>query len=282
MALIEFVDPVLGTVQMPDHADRGWGFKSLEGWFDLSSDKTERRERPTAHGSFRARRSLRSSLGITVEAHFLATSPAELVAEQDRIGALGADAPILMLVTDHVRTTEREVRVIDVDVPSYRGRKHNLITIELSADDPRRYSVGDEWVSARLREDASGGLTWPARWPLVWGTGSGSDGRLTLTNHGQKASAPSYRLYGGFSAAEMVRIDTQQRVGIDLIVPYGSYVEIDFRTRRAMLDGQSDVSRYLTWRQWWTVEAGEQVTVQAEYDAPGVGAYYAGRVRSAW
>lgn len=282
MTLLELVDPVLGTIVMPPHTRHGWGFKTLSGWFDLSSDKVERRERPTAHGAFRARRSLRSALSMTIETHFLAESPAELVEAQNLIGALGADGPIVVRFTDDVRATERECRVLDIGIPPYHSRKHNLITIELESDDPRRYSVGDSWVSAWFPSDPTTGLVWPVQWPAVWGEGSGSDGRLTLSNEGVKDSAPVYRLYGGFDSAEIVNIATQQRVGFGLAVPFGSHVEIDFRTRRAMLDGQSDVSRYLTYRDWWSIPAGSQVVAQADGVNVGAGAYWAGRVRSAW
>lgn len=281
MASIEFLDPVVPLV-LPDHTDHGWGFESLGAWYSLSADKSERRERPTAHGAFRARRSLRSALTFEVVAHFVGGSPAELVEALEYIGALGADGPIVMRVTDHVRTTEREVSVIDIDVPSYQSRRINTVTISLWAADPRRYSVGDQWVSGSMPEEATSGLTWPIRWPLIWGTGGASDGRLTLTNHGTKASAPVYRVYGGFDSVELVEISSQQRIGFDLIVPAGSYVEIDFRTRRATLNGQSDVSRYLTFREWWTVPAGGSVQVAPSFEGAGPSAAYSGMVRSAW
>lgn len=281
MSVVELIDAA-GSIVVRPLATAGWVLKEIGDWYSLTTDKTPTTERPTAHGSFRARRSLRRGGSLSLEAHYIAGSAAELQGAMDRIGALGADAPILMRVTDSLRTTEREVRVVDVGVPDTHGRPASTVVIELWADDPRRYSVGDAWVSSALPQPPASGLTWPLVWPIVWGSGGADDGRLTLTNRGKRASPPSYRLYGGFSKADLIRVDTQQRVGIDLIVPFGSYVEVDFRTRRAKLNGISDVSRYLTWREWWTVEPEQSVTVQAEYESPGAGAYYAGLVRSAW
>lgn len=281
MPIVEFIHDA-ETITMHESAASGWVYHEIAAWYSLSSDKTPTRERPTSHGSFRARRSLRSGKSLTVEAHYLATSPSELEDALDRIGALGTEKPILMRVTDHRRTTEREVRVVEVEIPDHHGRPVDTVTLELWADDPRRYSTGDPWISSQLPQPPSTGLTWPAVWPLVWGAGGAEDGRLTLTNIGTKASPPLYRLYGGLTSAELVRIDTQRRVGIDYVIPFGSFVELDFRTRRATLNGETDISRYLTWREWWSIEPGQSVTVQADYVSPGAGAYYAGLVRSAW
>lgn len=63
-------------------------------------------------------------------------------------------------------------------------------------------------------------------------------------------------------------LETGARIGFNRSVPVGSEVVIDTANRRATIDGQSDVSRWLQFREWELVPAGASRTFQ--FDATGV------------
>lgn len=118
-------------------------------------------------------------------------------------------------------------------------------------------------------------------WPLIW-PGGGSSGRITLTNTGKAPSSPQFRLLGGFDSALITSAETGARIGFDRLVPDGSVVSIDTAQHRATIDGQSDVSRWLRWREWEMVPPGESRSYQFDVVGPVGTPKLEGRVLSAW
>lgn len=267
----------LGTVELPSYSATGWSFRELVDWWGQTADKSEVVERPQGHGAFPTRDSLRSSRAISFIANCINGSQAAVESGFDDLSSVGAEGPVLMTVETPAGASWRVVKVESVKPTHHRGgSRYGVLAVDLIAPDPRRYATGS-WLSTGPAV-ASTGLVWPAVWPLVW-PGGGSSGRVTLTNSGKAPSAPSFRLQGSFTSALITCVETGARIGFNRPVPAGSVVEIS--GKRAVIDGQSDVSRWLLFREWADVPPGSSRTYQ--FDAVGgVGAVMLGKVDSAW
>jgi len=272
----------LGDITFEDVSYDGWSFWDLIDWWGNTSDKSEVVERPQAHGAFGVSRSLRESRAISFQATFIGSSQAETENAFDAISAVGATGPVQMIVTTPAGRSARTVTVEKVTPANHRGRKYGRVAVDVIARDPRRYALDSDvaWVSTGPPTPGQG-LVWPAVWPLVW-PGGGSDGRIALTNTGKAPSAPEFRLNGGFSSALVTCVETGARIGFDRLVPDGSLVQLDTAQHRAILDGQSDVSRWLRWREWELVPPGESRTYQFDVTESVGSPRLGGRVLSAW
>ncbi len=271
----------LGDLVLPDTAVRGWLFSSLTDWYSLSGVKAPVNERPQSHGAFGVSKGFRASAAVSFTAHYLAESEDELLGAFDDILAVANSGVVPLRVTDARGTTERMVSVRATDVEDYRGRTSASIDVDCLARDPRRYSVDDSWLETFPPTESSG-LVWPVVWPATWADEGSSSGRIELVNRGVIESAPTYRLHGGFSTALLTDVDSARRIGLDYAVRQGSFVEIDFARRTAVIDGQSDVSRYLVHREWWTVGARSSVRTQFDVTKAIGEPRLQGKVRSAW
>ncbi len=270
---------VLGTLGFADYATEGWSFNALTDWWGQTEDKAERTERPQGHGAFAPSRSLRASRAISVEVNYLGRSQADVENAFDTLSAIGADGPVLMTVNTPAGSSWRVVTVEKVTPLNHKGgARRGFAAVDLIAHDPRRYRSG-EWLSTPPPSPGQGEV-WPEINPVIW-PGGGSSGRIELVNDGKAPSAPAFRLGGAFTSALITCVDTGARVGLDRPVPAGSFVEIDFTTRRAMLDGLSDVSRWLRFREWTEVPGRMSRTYQFDATEP-TGAVMQGMVNHAW
>ena len=254
------------------------GDDGLRGWFGGVSSRVDRTVRPQSHGEFTSR-GLLSGRVITLEG--MVRTKQDGAAQETAVNVLSgllADGE-----TDRL-TVESAAGVLWADVQRLDEPDTRILLygstaayqVRFLAVDPRRYADG-AWQQTGPAVQ-SGGLVWPAVWPLVWPV-SGSSGRVILTNSGKAPSAPSFRLQGPFTSALITCVETGARVGFNRPVPAGSVVEIS--GKRAVIDGQSDVSRWLMFREWGDVPGGASRTYQ--FDAvDGAGAVMQGKVDSAW
>lgn len=271
----------LGSITFGDVEFSGWSFSDLTDWWGQTDDKAEVVERPQAHGAFDVTRSLRASRAISFNATFIGEDQADAEEAFDSLSAVGAEGPVRIVVSTPAGATARTVTVERVTPVDHHGRRIGKIPVDLIARDPRRYALDEDvpWQVTGPPEPGNG-LVWPVVWPAIW-PGGGSPGRITLTNLGKAPSAPEFVLVGGFSTALITCVETGARIGFDRPVPAGSEVAIDTKTRRATLDGQSDVSRWLRWREWELVPPGSSRDYQFDVTDP-VGPLMRGRVLSAW
>lgn len=272
----------LGPITFEDVAFTGWSFKDLIDWWGQTEDKFDVVERPQAHGAFGVSRSLRASRAPSFSATFIGGSQADAENAFDDLASVGAEGPVLMVVTTPAGRTGRMVTVERVEPEDHHGRKYGRIAVDLIARDPRRYAVGSDVPWAQTGPPSPGnGLVWPLVWPLIW-PGGGSSGRITVTNTGKAPSAPQFHLYGGFSSALITCVETGARIGLNRVVSSGSVVTIDTEQHLATIDGQSDVSRWLQWREWELVPAGASRTYQFDVTDPSGSPILEGRVLAAW
>lgn len=267
----------LGTIELPSYSATGWSFRDLVDWWGQTADKAEIVERPQGHGAFPARGSLRTSRAISFIANCINGSQAAVESGFDDLSSVGAEGPVLMTVETPAGASWRVVKVESVKPTHHRGgSRYGVLAVDLIAPDPRRYADG-AWQQTGPAVQ-SGGLVWPAVWPLVWPV-SGSSGRVTLQNPGRAPSPAVFRLLGPFDSALITCVESGARVGFNRPVPAGSVVEIS--GRHAVIDGQSDVSRWLQFREWTDVPGGESRTFQFD-PVGGTAAFMQGKVDPAW
>lgn len=272
----------VGARPWPVPPEGVWEFSDLVGWRGLTDDKIPSTERPQAHGAFETDASFRTQRAISFTARAVASS--QTMAEDfiDDVSSMGAEAPLEIIVETDSGRTSRRVRVAAVSPQDRRNRSLATLAIDLLSADPRRYSVSEDVPWEETGPPSLGtGRVWPAVWPLIWPDG-GSSGRITLTNQGKAPSAPEFELLGGFGSALITCVETGSRVGLDRFVPDGSVVEVNTAEHTATIDGQSDVSRWLRWREWELVPPGESRTFQFDATDTVGTPKLRGRVRSAW
>ncbi|PRB08620.1 hypothetical protein CQ047_12125 [Microbacterium sp. MYb72] len=272
----------VGPITFAETGSTGWVFSDLIDWFGLTDNKEEAEERPQGHGAFATAKALRTSRAISFNASYLGSTEEEIEDAYDTLAAVGAEGPVDAIVTTSRGRSGRRVNVQVSSAADHHGRSTGKAAVDMIAADPRRYQVDADvpWIWASP-PTAGAGLVWPAVWPLIW-PGGGTSGRITLTNSGKAPSAPMFRLLGGFSSALITTVETGARIGLDRLVPSGSFVDIDTEQHRATIDDQSDVSRWLRWREWALIPAGESRSYQFDVSAPVGTPMLGGRVLAAW
>lgn len=269
----------LDTIEFSDFDTSGWVFSGLVDWFGQVDNKKQAGERPQGHGAFNVTTALRASRAISFTAAYLADTEAEAQNAIDELAAVGAEEVVKITVAASNGTTWRWVRVQLSAATDTQGDATGVVAVDMLANDPRRYADA-AWISTGLPTPGQG-LVWPVEWPAEW-PGGGVDGRVMLLNTGRAPSAPSFRLAGGFESALITCMETGARIGFDRYVPPGSVVEIDTANRRAVIDGQSDVSRWLRYREWETVPAQSSRSFQFDATNTTGTPTLEGRVFPAW
>lgn len=253
---------------------------SFTGWGDGASMRRTRQPRSRAHGEF-SEQGYQSGLSVGLEAELYTSSvDAQDALLKQVVGILADGSYGTMTVESGSETlwavVGREGQpLITRDMYGILAR----VRLQFSSPDPRRYQAGT-WQETAPPSDGAG-LVWPVVWPAVW-PGGGNPGRISLVNSGTAPSSPVFRLVGGFSSAVITCTDTAARVGFDRVVTAGSYVDIDVANRTATINGQSDVSRFLRYREWEEVPAERTRTYQFDPVGASGSPLLRGRVDPAW
>jgi hypothetical protein len=246
----------------------GWIYDndSLRSWYKLPEIEVKLNKRPNAHGTYSPDQLFAGEARPEIMGKYFGETIEDAHAARLRLLALFSDGrPVLMTVTDPTGATSRQCFVIDVD-PEWMPDAHFTFTIALRAPDPRRYA--DAIISLGGLPTPSSGLTWPLGtapsgrfWD--WGT-PGKDGRLAFTNTGTTTTYPRFEVSGGgglSAGARIVEIETGRALVYARAIPSGGILEINNRTRRAVLNS-GDVTANLTRREWFEVPAGQTRTYQ--------------------
>lgn len=244
----------------------GFHFDGLDDWFSLSDSKSPVNERPQAHGAFGIGFDYRESLVLSMKVWYKATSRLELIqAKRHLLGALGAAGRKTAALTDADGTTSRIVSVRAAPSPDSRGSMAFTYVIDMVATDPLAY--GEEISVSTGVPVSTGGLafplgTGPSGNYIDFG-GAGSSGRVALTNTGTAPVFPKLEVTGGL---ELGFVATDVTIGkilrFERFIPVGSTIAINQRTGTASIDGQSDVSGFLTSRDFFQIGAGETHQIQ--------------------
>ena len=227
------------------------GPKFFSDWYSMPDSKSDINERPVGHGAFGAAEEWRSSLVLQMDGWCRGASWLSMM------GALKSSVStgpmVTVSVTDDEGTTSRSVSVRRfVPVPNPGARVCDF-TILMVARDPLRYGPAVT-VSTGL-PTSGGGIAYPITYPIGYGT-PGYPGQIAVSNPGTADTYSLLEVTGGLAGGfELTEVTTGQVIRFERPIPAGSTVYLNPRTGRASIDGQSDVSGYLTRSEWWSVPA---------------------------
>ncbi|PPF64535.1 hypothetical protein C5E11_03850 [Clavibacter michiganensis] len=242
----------------PDESFDGLGFTSLEGWDDLTDDKSPVEERAQGHGAFDTEKAFRASRVMNMVAFVAAADFRSAQRARQELAAVFARNRILMRVTDEFSSSWRWVRIARANLPRISMSKF-VYSVDIVAVDPFRFEDG---VPDETGLPTAGtGHMWPMVWPINWGT-PGETGRLTLTNEGTAEGWPTFSVHGGLSGGfELEQVGTGLLIRFSQTLLVGSTAVISAEDGTVFVDGVSR-STFLTRRDWFSVGPGETVQVQ--------------------
>lgn len=248
----------------PDPSFNGLGFTSLDGWDDLTDDKSPVEERAQGHGAFDTEEAFRSARVMKLVAFVAAADFRAAQRARQELAALFARNRILMRVTDDFSSSWRWVRIARATLPRTSSNKFSY-TIDIVAVDPFRYEDGQPDETGL--PTAGTGHMWPMTWPIWWGE-PGDPGRLTLSNEGTARAWPVFMVHGGTGEGfELEEVGTGRIIRFAQTLLVGSTAVVNSQDGTVLVDGVSR-STFLTRRDWFSVGPGE--TVQVQFRALGI------------
>lgn len=253
----------LGEFTFPPRPDAGggWWYEDLTDWFSLPTSKSGRSSRPVWHGSFSPGVPYRESASPSFKLHYDGESPADAALALRHLNGLAAHVDLIAMTVDaHDGELTRMVEVKNIDTPDTHGSELVTTTVYCWAADPLLYGP---LVAASTGVPTPGvGVADPVLDPFQEGA-PGNLGRVAFTNSGKAPTSVEIAVTGGLSAGVQVHvIETGQTLRLERLIPDGSVIRFNSRTGRATIDGQSDVTGFLTVDEWPMVPPGETYTFQ--------------------
>lgn len=142
------------------------------------------------------------------------------------------------------------VRLLDLKMP-YINKKHSDFKIDLVAADPFLYS-GDEF-SAVIPLEVGGGFTLPVTLPIIFAPGTAP---TVVTNGGNAIVYPTITIVGAATNPEITKVDTGEKVEVNVTMSGGDTLVIDLKRRVITLNGGSVLSLRSTDSSWWGLDVG--------------------------
>ena len=240
----------------------GWGLSDIGGWLPGPPVKTGSRPRSQADGDFDIAKFYRSARVLTPNGFLTADTEAAATAMRYAVAAIQSDGlPSSFVVNENgfvltmIVTLQGEPDIEMITETLYR------YVLQFTAADAKKYGV--ELVTTTGLGTSGTGLSFSLSFPVDFGT-PGDPNTLVTTNPGTAETYSTFEVTGGLSGGFQLKcIETGQIMRFERAIPLGSVITVDPRTGRASIDGQSDVSGFLTRRDWWSVpKNGGTRTVQ--------------------
>lgn len=231
-----------------------WGLDRLTGWGSPASTGT-RTQKSRDHGTHKdgpgylAPRSL--GLSGLIEAPTADLASAAL----DRLcAAVSLDAVRLDVYEGRRRRwcmAERDDEVI----PDWVDDRSFEWSALMVANDPRKY--GDPITGDTGLPSSSGGLAWPATWPITW-DGNTETGILHVDNPGNIAVPVRLRVDGPCEGPFVRHIGTGTELTLSsaYTLPAGSWLEIDTGRKTILEGGTASRNGWVVQRGWFFLEEG--------------------------
>lgn len=239
----------------------GWGLSDIDGWFPAPPVKTQSRERAQADGNFGIAKFYRSARALTVTGLLTADTEPTATAMRYSVAAIQSDGlPSSFVVDENGFVLSMIAELIgSPDIALITDTVYSYV-LQFQADDSRKYAP--ELVTSTGLGTSSGGLAFPFVPPADFGT-PGDPGRLVTTNSGTADTYSIFEVTGGLSGGfQLLCIETGQIIRFERAIPVGSVVSVNPSTGRVSIDGQSDVSGFLTRQDWWFIPRGVTRTIQ--------------------
>lgn len=271
MALVTMSSPLYGNVvfagspaELEVPYKYGFGFSNNDDWYTVGNSKSDIDERPVADGAFGILRDWRPGLPVTVVGWYRGPDRASVRAARRLLQKrVGNGLNVNMTFTDEDEITTRGLSIRSM-VPGANSGLYFPITIIGLAIDPVAYGIKRVFTTGL--PVSGGGLLFPLGTTpsAYWDYGAdGASGRVSVTNNGTTETYPLLEVTGGLDAGFVITdVTTGEVVTVARNIPLGSKVTINQRTGSVILDGQADISGYLTSYGFFSIGPGETHVIQ--------------------
>ncbi|MEU0789154.1 phage tail protein [Amycolatopsis sp. NPDC005961] len=261
------VDGWAGNTIDPDGVE--WWVTKEDGWSGGPGVRLELSDRPQRDGSFDAP-SFRSARVITLEGTAIAPDGSARERAKDRMAALLADGTRLTPLVVAERTVRRSARVrlssaikiVDTTPVSFDW------SVQVTAPDPLRYGEDLHVETCGLPRPAPG-MTFPVRFPLVFGRGEG--GTLALANSGTATVRPVWTITGPCVQPAIRNDSTGERMAFSLSLAEGDVLTVDSAARTVFLGEASRRATLLPRSAWFGLPPGSTAVGFEAFDNTATG-----------
>lgn len=248
-------------------AGRPWGVRVLDGWERRPNTHSASTARESRHGSFAGPhrvvdRQIRAKLAFRPWFGTLADALAELRAAT---GVIEETAPTALEITQLGMQRRAWARCVDVEVPQEEawiaGQAPDVV-VEWHCPDPHLYRLPVQDVSTGPSVPGVGGLIFPLRFPLRFGTAS-TGGAIQLTNLGNAPAWPVFEITGPGRALAITEATSGRALRFEpaFTLAAGEVLRVDtgYGERTVTLAGVSRSNVLLT-RKWFSIPPGGSIT----------------------
>jgi hypothetical protein len=247
-----------------------WRTEDVAGWFGSPPVRRTSELRAGQHGQ-RPTSPLRGGRTVTLSGKVYAPDSVTLEAAARRIsaapltGTLSGASPWGALLAD-VEQDDGD-GVLFAHVSPIIGRW----SITLTAPDPLLYGP-PSFTSTALSGSAGGtGLTFALAFPLDFGTAPGvTPGVVEVPNAGTETYWPRIRIDGPVPNPKVTVNETGDFVRLGFTLSASQWVDVDCGNRRVLLNGQSSITRYVTFSGNWLAipPGGASMSITADAADP--------------
>lgn len=246
-----------------DTDDNGcdWILTKESGWFGSPAIKTARVDKPAARGVFRGNE-YRGGRVMTLEGTLSAPDVNTLRNAQRQVAGICPDPRLLYPLTVTEESGMALVAMVSLDGELIMTPISALsvdFSIQLVAPDPRKVSTSAQTQVVRLASAGVGGVAYPVRYPVPYGT-PGNTGAVLLTNAGTAEADPVMTFTGPLTSPSVTRNDTGDVVTYNGTLAAVDTLVVDFGAGSCLLNG-ANRRALLSATQWFSVPAGQGITV---------------------
>lgn len=254
-----------GGIIFDDEALKGFSLSRLIGWYDAAPSRYEADDRPQGHGTFGPGKIYRGARVVSLQGSWSGDDLVSAYQARDQLAAIQADG----LESPFVVNDALGSRWINAGVNTAPTSDDGLyqpyfkFAFDVIASDPFKYGA-EIPVPTGLPSDSSG-LVWPLGSGTTyfdWGT-PGATGRALIRNDGTAETYPVIDVTGGLDGGvQLTWVPTGDVVRLERAIPATSVVTFDARTGRVTIDGDNDITGFLTRSSWWSVPPGTSGEIQ--------------------
>lgn len=268
-----------------------WFGDLTEGWYETVGDRLSMQDKSAAAGSYDGR-----SYGMarTMVLEGAVSAPTRDLADRSlsRFAGLWAGGLLVPMVVSEPAGSFR-LMVRKATKPSVKRINATQWTYQLSvvAPDGLKYAADLSTLSTGLVSDAPGGVQWggPAgttgvQWGgagVVWQSGNGASGTVTLSNPGTADTPIRFVVSGLAPGPSIVDVTRDNTITFPDNVALGSQLVIDTGTRYVALDGANRRPQ-LTAAGFFSIPAESSIEVAFRAPTPSLSALLSAAWRPAW
>ncbi|AHH97227.1 hypothetical protein KALB_3863 [Kutzneria albida DSM 43870] len=272
------VDQWAGNTVDPDGVE--WWVTREEGWSSTPDIRLDLVNKARADGAFDAP-GYRAPRVITLEGVALAPRWEAREMAKNRLAAVLADATTLgvLRVQEQLFTRQVRARLSGPAKMADRTRTTFQWSLQLTAPNPVRLSAQTYQASCGLAQQGPG-LSFPAHFPLDFGSGAG--GSLLLTNQGSAVSLPQWWIYGPCDYPVITNTATGRSLAFDLTLGEGEPLKVDVAARTVTLGGANRRATLRPGSIWFGLPAYQQTPIAFSAAAPSGTAQLTAYWSDAW